>query len=183
MPSRVHRDKVLELTRRLERKGLYFIARVIVLLLLLSILFFPAELQALLNIPILLGLVLFANIVLVVILLADLLFSPQKSVGSLAIKYIYLTTCVILAFGLFFFINSTLLQPPGVHYTAGYGGPRLEYDVFYLSGSTYFTIGYGDIAPIGVFARTAVVIEAFCGVIINLVVLGKAFQSIPRHLD
>jgi len=182
MPSRVHRDKVLELTNRLQKKGLYFIARVIVLLLLLSILFFPSELQAMLNVPILLGLVLFANLVLGVILLADLLFSPQKSVGSLAIKYIYLTTCLILAFGLFYYINATILQPPGLFYDSNYGPPHLEYDVFYLSGSTYFTVGYGDIMPLGVFARTAAVLEAFCGLVINLVVLGKAIQTIPRHL-
>ena len=119
--------------------------------------------------------------ILAVVLLTDLLYSQQKSVGSLMVKYVYLTTCLILMFGLFYFINATILQPPGLHYTSTYGTPNLEYDVFYLSGTTYFTIGYGDIAPLGIYARTSVVMEALCGCIINLVVLGKAFQNMAKH--
>ncbi len=179
--KRIHSDRILELTKRLERKGLYLIARVIVLLLLGSILFFPNELQLMLGTPTLLGAVLFANIILALVLLTDLLYSQQKHVGALMIKYVYLTTCLILAFGIFFYINATILQPPGLHYTNTYGPQKLEYDVFYLSGSTYFTIGYGDIAPMGIFARTVVVMEALCGCIVNLVVLGKAFQNMANR--
>ncbi|VVB57508.1 Ion channel [uncultured archaeon] len=178
--ARENKDRILELTQRLEKKGIYLLARVVVLVLLFSILFFPSELKAMLNTPILLGAILFANAVLAIILLADLLYNPQKSIGSLAIKYIYLTTSLILAYGLFYYINATILQPPGVHYTNTYGEPHLEYDVFYISGSTYFTVGYGDIAPLGVYARTASVAEAFTGCLVNLVVLGKAFQSLRR---
>ncbi len=179
--KRPSKDKVLELTQRLEKKGLYLLARLVVLVLLFSILFFPSALHAMLSIPILLGLVLFANIILAIILLADLLYSPQKSVGSLAIKYIYLTSCLILAYGLFYYINATILQPPGLHYTSTYGAQELEYDVFYVSGATYFTVGYGDISPLGVYARTVAVAEAFTGCLVNLVVLGRAFQSM-RHI-
>ncbi len=170
-------DKILELTKRLERRGLYLIARVIVLLLLGSIFFFPDELKSMLAVPALLGAILLANILLAVVLLADLLYSQQKSVGALAVKYIYLTACLMLAYGLFYYIDANFLQPPGLHYTTSYIGPQLERDVFYFSGSTYFTIGYGDIAPVGIYARMVVVAEAFTGCLINLVVLGKAFQN------
>ena len=83
-----HEDRILQLTQSLERKGLYLAARIVVLALLFCILFFPSELRVLLGIPLLLGAVLFANVALAVIMLVDLLYSPQKSVGSLAIKYI-----------------------------------------------------------------------------------------------
>ncbi len=175
-----HEDRILRLTQSLERKGLYLVARIVVLALLVTILFFPSELRLLLGIPILLGVMLLANIALAIILLVDLLYSPQKSIGSLAVKYIYLTVCLILAYGLFYYVNANFLQPPGVHYTSTYGAQELEYDVFYISGSTYFTVGYGDIAPLGVYARTASVAEAFTGCLVNLVVLGKAFQSLRR---
>lgn len=171
-------DKILELTKRLERKGLYLIARVIVLLLLGSILFFPVELRIMLATPVLLGAILFANIILAIVLLTDLLYSQQKSVGALAAKYIYLTACIIMAYGLFYYINSTLIQPPGIQYTFDtYAQNDLERDIFYFSGTTYLTIGYGDVVPVGVYARTAAVAEAFTGSLINLIVIGKAFQN------
>ncbi len=174
---RPHTDKILELTKRLERKGLYLIARMIVLLFLGSILFFPEELKVMLTVPTLLGVILFANILLAIVLLTDLLYSQQKSVGALAVKYIYLTTCLILAYGLFYYIDANFLQPPGIYWSTQYGTPSLERDVFYFSGTTYFTIGYGDILPVGIYAHTAAVVEAFTGSLINLVVLGKAFQN------
>lgn len=177
MHHRERSDKILELTKRLEHKGLYLIARVIVLLLLGSILFFPDELKSMLAVPALLGAILFANILLAVVLLTDLLYSQQKSIGALAVKYIYLTTCLMLAYGLFYYINANFLQPPGLHWGATYEKAELERDVFYFSGSTYFTIGYGDISPVGINSRIAVVAEAFTGCLINLVVLGKAFQN------
>jgi hypothetical protein len=175
-----HKDRLLQLTKKLESKGIYLLARFVVLVLLFSILFFPLELKALLNMPFLLGAVLFIDVALAIILLVDLLYSPQKSIGSLAIKYIYLTLSLILAYGLLYYINATIFQPPGVAYSNEYGEPNLEYDVFYISGATYFTVGYGDVAPFGAYARTISVLEAFTGYLVNLVVLGKAFQSL-RH--
>ena len=76
-------DKMLELLKRLERKGLYLIARVIVLLLFGSILFFPVELRIMLATPVLLGAILFANIILAIILLS---FALQRIARPAAIN-------------------------------------------------------------------------------------------------
>jgi len=57
---------------------------------------------------------------------------------------------------------------------------ELESDVFYLSATTYYTIGYGDIVPIGNNARVGAVAEAFFGSLINLIVLAMAFQNLYK---
>ncbi|MFH1307056.1 MAG: ion channel [Candidatus Micrarchaeota archaeon] len=161
--------------KQLEKRWIYLSARAVVLLLFGSILFFPEELLIALESPAILGVMLFATIIFAIILLGDLLTTRQKTVGSLMYKYVFLTFSIILAYGLFYYINATLFEPPGFGYLHP-GIHELERDVFYFSGVTYFTIGYGDITPVGANARTAAITEAFAGNVINLVVLATAFQ-------
>ncbi|MFA5108824.1 MAG: ion channel [Candidatus Micrarchaeia archaeon] len=171
----MHEKVFSEFVRQVQDRGVYFAARIIVLLLLGSILFFPEELVVALETPAILGILLFGTIVMVMVLLGDLLLTHQKSVSSLVYKYVFLIISVILAYGLFYYINATLLDPPGLHYWSSDIG-KLEQTIFYFSGTTYFTIGYGDITPVGMNAQIAAVSEAFVGTMINLVVLAMAFQ-------
>lgn len=171
--------------RVFRQRGVYYIARLIVLFLFASLLFFPKTLNAALHQPPLLALLIVGPFVLAVTLLADLLLAHQKTVSSLIFKYFFLTLSIVLLYGLFFYVNATLLQAPGIHHTtikADDGtpitSPTLEQDVFYLSATTYFTIGYGDVIPVGTYARVAAVFEAFTGSIINLIVLAMAFQRL-----
>lgn len=177
-------EQIIEyLAGHFRERGIYYVARLIVLFIFASLLFFPEELRVALASPPLLALIIIGPFVLAVTLLADLLLAEQKNIGSLVFKYFFLTLSVILLFGLFYYVDATRLQPPGLHY-AGIkteaGMPistnTLELDVFYFSATTYFTIGYGDITPMGTYARSAAVFEAFIGSIINLIVLAMAFQ-------
>ncbi|GEM_PF-2726307 len=172
-------------SERVKHRGLYYIARLIVLALFLSILFSPHWLKVFLGTPFLLAFTIFGTVVLSVTLFADLLFERQRNVGALILKYFFLTISVILAFGLFFYLNATMIQPPGIHYSskdtiAPSAMPDLESDVFYLSATTYYTIGYGDLVPLGNNSRTAAVAEAFMGSLINLIVLAMAFQNLNK---
>lgn len=163
------------LVNKIEKRGIYLAARSIVVLLFGSILFLPQELEIALETPAILGVMLFGTCVMAIILLADLLMTRQKNIGSLMYKYFFLTISVILAYGLFYYIDATLLDPPGLESLKGGGEINLERDVFYFSGVTYFTIGYGDIVPTGI-AKTAAITEAFIGNVVNLIVLATAFQ-------
>jgi len=167
--------KLQEMSDWVETRGIYWVARTIVILLFGGILFFPQELKLALEMPIFIGLMLFGTIVMAVILLSDLLLTGQKSISSLMYKYMFLTLSVILAYGLFYYINSTILDPPGMEYWKA-SSEELERAVFYFSGVTYFTIGYGDFVPVGANAQTAAVSEALVGNVISLIVLATAFQ-------
>ncbi len=177
-----------QMARMFRTRGIYYIARLIVLFIFGSLLFFPQELTVALHDPTLLALLIGGPFVLAITLLADLLVAEQRTISSLIFKYFFLTLSVVLLFGLFYYVDATLLQPPGIHHTtiktdAGVAlpVPPLEADVFYLSATTYFTIGYGDVIPLGTYARVAAVFEAFTGNIINLIVLAMAFQRLASR--
>lgn len=172
----------------IRHRAVYDLARLVVIVLFTSILLSPKWLEVFLGTPILLALTVFGTVVLAIALFADLLLEPQRTVSAVISKYFFLTLSVILAFGLFFYLNSTMLQPPGLHYSSKDSvAPGLqndlESDVFYLSATTYYTIGYGDVVPLGNNARTAAVAEAFAGSLINLIVLTIAFQHLNRKED
>ncbi len=181
----MHHDPIIGILNRIsehaKRRAFYYLARLIVVVLFASILFFPHQLSTFLHNPPLLVLLIFGPLVLAVTLFVDLLHESQRSVGSLMFKYFFLTLSVILAYGLFYYVDATLIQPPGLHYSAVLPDHELERDVFYLSATTYFTIGYGDITPLGTDARAAAVSEAFVGSIINLIVLAMAFQRLTSN--
>ena len=177
-----------QVTSRIRNRALYYFARLVVIVLFASILLSPKWLEVFLGTPILLAVTILGTVLLAITLFADLLLEHQRTVSSIIFKYFYLTLSVILAFGLFFYLNSTMLQPPGLHYNskdnASPGMPNdVEVDVFYLSATTYYTIGYGDIVPLGNNARTAAVAEAFIGTVINLIVLAIAFQNLNKKKD
>lgn len=169
-----------------RHRAIYYIARFIVFILFASIIFSPKWLKIFLGTPILLAVTIFGTVVLAITFFADLLLEHQRTVSSVIFKYFFLTLSVILAFGLFFYLNATMIQSPGLHYSskdiiAPETQHNLESDVFYLSATTYYTIGYGDIVPLGNNARTAAVAEAFMGSLINLIVLAIAFQNLNKR--
>ena len=175
-----------QITSRIRNRAAYYLARLIVIVLFASILLSPKWLEIFLGTPVLLAVTVCGTVVLALALFADLLLEHQRTVSSVIFKYFFLTLSVILAFGLFFYLNSTMLQPPGLHYNSkDVTSPEmqhdLESDVFYLSATTYYTIGYGDIVPLGNNARTAAVAEAFMGSLVNLVVLAIAFQHLNKR--
>lgn len=172
-----------------SHRAIYYAARLIVLVLFSSIIFSPNNLEMLLKDQYLFAFTLFGTVVLSLALLADLVLERQRNISSLIFNYFFLTISVILAFGLFYYLNATTLQPPGLHYSSKdvFALPEsmhnLDSDVFYLSATTYYTIGYGDIVPIGNNARVASVAEAFTGSLINLIVLAIAFQNLNKKED
>jgi len=99
----MHHDPPIELLRNasahIRHRAIYYIARMIVLVLFGSILFSPKWLKMLLTNQILFAFTMFGTVVLAIALLADLMLERQRSVGSLIIKYFFLTMSVILAFG------------------------------------------------------------------------------------
>ena len=176
-----------KITSRIQHRAIYYVARLIVIVLLASIVFSPKWLNVFLGTPLLLALTIFGTVVLAIALFADLLLEHQRTVSSIIFKYFFLTVSVILAFGLFFYLNATMIQPPGLHYSSkdaiAIAQHDLESDVFYLSATTYYTIGYGDVVPLGNYARIAAVAEAFAGCLINLIVLAIAFQNLNKKED
>ena len=188
----MHNDPPFVLLKKIashiRHRAVYYLARFIVIVLFASIVFAPKWLNVFLGTPVLLALTIFGTVVLAIALFADLLLEHQRTVSSIIFKYFFLTLSVILAFGLFFYLNATILQPPGLHYNSkDVISPEmqhdLESDVFYLSATTYYTIGYGDVVPLGNNARTAAVAEAFIGSLINLIVLAVAFQHLNMKGD
>jgi len=174
-----------QIASHIKNRAVYYLARLIVIVLLASIVLSPKWLNVFLGTPILLALTIFGTVVLALALFADLLLERQRTVSSIIFKYFYLTLSVILAFGLFFYLNSTMMEPPGLHYNSkDTVAPEMQHDiesdVFYLSATTYYTIGYGDIVPLGNNARIAAVAEAFMGTLINLIVLAIAFQNLNK---
>jgi hypothetical protein len=181
----MHHDPASDILRQasehVKHRAIYYAARIIVLGLLASIMFFPHMLTLFFGNLIVLLATILGTVILALTLFADLLFEKQENVGSLIFKYLFLTLSVILAYGLFYYVNATQIEPPGIHYMQGLGGEKdVERDVFYLSATTYYTIGYGDMVPLGAYARAAAVSEAFMGNLINLIVLAMAFQNLLR---
>jgi hypothetical protein len=177
-----------QIASNVRNRAAYYLARLIVIVLFASIVLSPKWLNVFLGTPILLAVTILGTVVLALTLFADLLLERQWAISSIIFKYFFLTLSVILAFGLFFYLNSTMIQPPGLHYNSkDTVSPEmqhdLEVDVFYLSATTYYTIGYGDIVPLGNNARIAAVAEAFVGSLINLIVLAIAFQNLNKKWE
>jgi len=58
-------------------------------------------------------------------------------------------------------------------------GATARADSLYFSVLTQFTVGYGDIHPIGIL-RTIAAIQVFCGFILSVLVLARAVSSLPH---
>lgn len=158
-----------------RRRTIFYAARLIVLVFFFSILFFDKIFQFTLSNYFALYALIISLILLAMAMLYDLIYEEKKTLLSLVSNYFFLTLSMVLLFGILFFFNATRFQPPGFYNSH----PEfLDKDVFYFSAVTYFTVGYGDMVPAGVYAKTLAVFEAFIGNIINLVVLALAFRTL-----
>ncbi|MEM4255001.1 MAG: ion channel [Candidatus Norongarragalinales archaeon] len=165
-----------------HRRLLFYSARVIVVAFFASILFFDSVLKFILSNFYALDAVVLALVILALTHLYDLIYEEKKSFSALIWKYFFLTLSVILLFGILYYVNAVVFDPPGLVSTYEM---QLEKDVFYFSAVTYFTVGYGEIVPWGVNAKTLSVFEAFFGNVINLAVLALAFRTLnlQRNLE
>lgn len=158
-----------------HRRLLFYAARIIVVGFFVSIIFFDEVLKFILSNFYALDAVVLALVILALTHFYDLIYEEKKSLSALIGKYFFLTLSVILVFGILYYVNAVEFDPPGLKSTYEM---QLEKDVFYFSAMTYFTVGYGDIVPWGVNAKTLSVFEAFFGSVINLVVLALAFRTL-----
>ena len=158
-----------------DRRVLFYSARLIAGVFFISILFFDSILQFTLSNPLALAFIASVLAVLALTHLYELIYEAKTSLFGLVSTYFFLTMSVILLFGILYYVNAVEYQPPGM--LSPYP-MHLEKDAFYFSSTTYFTIGYGDIIPIGANARTLSAFEAFFGNVINLVVLAMAFRTL-----
>ncbi len=158
-----------------RRRVIFYAARLIVLVFFFSILFFDRIFQFTLTNYYALYALIASLLILSFTMLYDLIYEEKKTLFSLVGNYFFLTLSIIILFGILYYFNATRFQPPGFYYM---NSLTLDKDVFYFSSVTYFTVGYGDITPAGVYAKTLAVFEAFIGNIINLVVLALAFRTL-----
>lgn len=154
---------------------IFYTARIVVLAFFVSILFFDTVLKFILSNFYALDAVVLSLVILALTHFYDLIYEEKRSFLALIIKYFFLTMSVILLFGILYYVNAVEFNPPGL--ISAYP-MQLEKDVFYFSAITYFTVGYGEIVPWGVSAKTLSVFEAFFGNVINLIVLGLAFRTL-----
>ncbi|OLE52482.1 MAG: metal transporter [Acidobacteria bacterium 13_1_20CM_3_53_8] len=100
------------------------------------------------------------------------LFGPL----SLLMLLMFWAVALILGYALLHWANTTGLNVPLG--TASFG------TYLYLSGVTFFTLGYGDVAPIGQLGRTLAVFEAATGLGLLAVVIGYLpvlYQAFSRR--
>jgi hypothetical protein len=74
---------------------------------------------------------------------------------SLLLLLILWATCLIIGFGLVHWASGSIIKTPEGTLSLG--------TYFYLSGTTFFTLGLGDVIPIKTFGRGLVAIEAGMG--------------------
>lgn len=156
---------------------IYFIAKMTILLIFFGILFLPTLLKSLLTNPMNLVVILFFNISLCILIFFNLLEEKQKDITHLIGNYFFLTISIILCYGIFYYIDEKIIEQNALK-NVWNKTLDIEREVFYFSGVTYFTIGYGDIIPVKPYAQVAALSEAFLGAIINLIVIGMALKKI-----
>ena len=74
---------------------------------------------------------------------------------SLLLLLILWATCLIIGFGLVHWASGSIIKTPEGTWSLG--------TYFYLSGTTFFTLGLGDVIPIKTFGRGLVALEAGIG--------------------
>ncbi len=95
---------------------------------------------------------------------------------SLLVLFVLWATALIGGFGL---VQWALRFQPALD-----RGPATLADALYLSGSTFFTLGLGDIVPIGAAAKTLAVVEAGTGFLFLAVIVGYLpvmYQAFSRR--
>ena len=98
--------------------------------------------------------------------------------GPLALLFLLFVwaTCLIVGFASVQWALGSRLDVPGGHPTFGTD--------LYMSGTTFFTLGLGDVIPLGGWARVWTVIEAGCGFGVLAVVIGYLpvlYQAFSRR--
>ncbi|MEK6954762.1 MAG: ion channel [Candidatus Micrarchaeota archaeon] len=128
--------------------------------------------------------ILFAYLV-VKILLDYLIQKPignlltAKSLGSLLLSYIAFVLGILILISLMYFeINRLSLgyltySSCSDNFDPGMiaNDPSISHDYFYFSAVTFFTIGYGDICPMGL-SKILSVLTVFSGNIVNVILMG-----------
>ncbi|MFN3909918.1 MAG: potassium channel family protein [Candidatus Anstonellaceae archaeon] len=179
MEKKKNAENLLGLLKE-NQKIIFLVARLTILLIFFGILLEPSILKNLLNNRLMLVIILFFNVALVILIFFELIQEKQKSIFILITNYLFLTISIILCYGIFFYIDTKILESNAL-INVWQKEMVLEREVFYFSGVTYFTIGYGDIIPIRPYAQVAAISEAFLGAVINLIVIGIALQKIAKN--
>jgi hypothetical protein len=108
------------------------------------------------------ALILVPFILMVMILLESVIrYTDQEGEPTLLIALAFISIFLAMyTFATIYYLNSLVVGP---------GGPPGFYDVFYFSGVTFTTVGYGDLAPTGP-GKLLAVIESMMGwVIMSLI--------------
>jgi hypothetical protein len=103
------------------------------------------------------------------------LFGPL----SLLILLLVWATILIVGYALVYWSTNT-----PVHQPAETAQPITVFSYLYLSGVTFFTLGYGDVSPLSVFGRTLAVIETANGFGLLAIVISylpTLYQSFSRR--
>jgi len=94
----------------------------------------------------------------------------SKSITAFMISYFIFVTAIILLFAGTFTVNNGRFTVEGELTSLSFA------DALYFSTITFTTIGYGDIAPIGI-NRLLASLEAIFGLIMNIAFIGYVLSS------
>jgi hypothetical protein len=111
----------------------------------------------------------------------DLISIQRKEIYQILNDYLFLTGAIVITYGFFYYIDSEFIEVAALK-NVWSNQMELERDVFYFSGVTYFTIGYGDIIPIKPISKLAALSEAMIGAAINIIAIGIAIKNLDIKL-
>lgn len=101
---------------------------------------------------------------------------------SLLLLLLLWALLLILSFAIFFFaLGTPFIDPLGVHTLVGL--PRIRTDL-YVSGTTFFTLGLGDVVPHSLTARALIILESGVGLGFVALVIGYLpvlYQAFSRR--
>lgn len=101
---------------------------------------------------------------------------------SLILLLLLWALMLILGFALFYFsLGTPFMDPLGVHTLSGLGRIRTD---LYVSGTTLFTLGLGDVVPHSLVARTLIIFESGVGLGFVALVIGYLpvlYQAFSRR--
>ncbi len=107
-----------------------------------------------------------------------------KNVPSLVGAYVFFVVVIILIFSTIF----AVVELTGQGYlkyggcadtfdpTVMYQDPAASHDFFYFSAITFFTVGYGDICPMGIM-KLAAIVDALAGHVISVIVVALIINN------
>lgn len=101
---------------------------------------------------------------------------------SLILLLLLWALVLILGFALFYFaLGTPFVDPLGVHTLSGLWRIRTD---LYVSGTTLFTLGLGDVVPHSIAARSAIILESGVGLAFVALVIGYLpvlYQAFSRR--